>query len=102
MIAVRIPEQVEVKWNGASELLIDEQGARWNGLLTPFSLNAEKLSLTVYRDGATSEWGQRSRQQYDGLTETIKVAFGDDQQSFRGTFQRSFEGPLPCTGKRIE
>ena len=93
---------VEVRWNGVQKLLIDEHGARWNGVLTPFSLNEAQLSLTVYRPGARSEWGQRSRKKYDGLTETINVTFDSDEKSFRGTFQRSFEGPLPCAGKRVE
>ena len=31
------------------------------------------LSLTVYKPGAQSAWGNRSGQKYDGLTETVKV-----------------------------
>ena len=65
---------VEIKWNGTAELVIDaEIGATWSGQTSPFSLNKDRLSLTVYRPGAKSEWGRRSGEAYDGLQETIQV-----------------------------
>ena len=55
--------RVVIKWNGSGELLIDEEGATWAGQRSPFSLSGDKrerLLLTVYRPGATSEWGGKS------------------------------------------
>ena len=37
---------VEVKWNGVQNLVIDEHGARWNGILTPFSLKVVSVTTT--------------------------------------------------------
>ena len=66
--------RVDIKWNGSGELLIDEEGATWAGQCSPFSLSGDKrerLLLTVYRPGATSEWGGKSSRPLRRLSHSL-------------------------------
>ena len=89
----------------------------------PYSLNDRHFCMTLYNPTASTVWSGRhgGTAGQKGMTESLDVHFealpmwaaaaveggGGEQQpppqlrTFTGTFQREFEGPLPCTGYSV-
>eukprot|EP00928_Gymnodinium_smaydae_P031518 TRINITY_DN23107_c0_g2_i1.p1 TRINITY_DN23107_c0_g2~~TRINITY_DN23107_c0_g2_i1.p1 ORF type:complete len:201 (+),score=40.39 TRINITY_DN23107_c0_g2_i1:81-683(+) len=98
---------VTVKWNGPRTVDIIGGVARTEFGEFPITWDTDEprqCSFTDAHDG-TSMWAKRHtggrHTEKDGLQEEYDIIFkGDDAASgFSGTFKRSFEGPLPMTGR---
>ena len=116
---------MEIQWNGTKTLRIDADGVHWGQALAttreeqatpaspcgPYSLHDRRFCMTIYNPSASTEWSGRHGGEpgQKGMTESLDVHFDENgggqgncarPLTFRGQFQRQFEGPLPCTGQQ--
>jgi hypothetical protein len=95
---------VDVKWNGVSNLVIQDGFVSWKGVNATFltgdaewssDANGHTLRVKMYLPFQTTEWAPGRV----GLNEKIELRFSSRGVLDRitGSFQRQGEGPLPCT-----
>ena len=98
--------EVKIDWNSDTAISISAERINYKGVdvlwddvtVRSSASNETNLSFAVFVPDQTSEWAEGMV----GLTEKFNITFHPSGSSFKGTFQRTNEGPLSCSGKRTK
>ena len=98
--------EVKIELNGDTAISFSTERITYKGVdvlwddvtVRGSASNETNLSFAVFVPDQTSERAEGMV----GLTETFNITFHQSGSSFNGTFQRTNEGGLQCSGKRTE